>query len=65
MGLAIRMLIYAASAGLAGYGFGVHDAAAGTLTIDLNQTAAIVGGVVAFAGTFVSSRIAKRNGGQT
>lgn len=65
MMLFIRMALYALSAGAAGYGIGTYDSAAGTLTLNLDQVASIIGGALTFAGTFWASRIAKARGGHT
>lgn len=63
--LYVRMVLYALSAGLAGYGVATFDPTAGTLTIQLDELAKIVTGIVGFIGTFAASRIAKKNGGAT
>lgn len=65
MMLIVRMMLYALSAGLAGYGIGTYDTAAGTLTLQLDQLAEVIAGAAAFVGTFWVSRIAKRRGGAT
>lgn len=65
MSLYIRMALYALSAGAAGYGLATFDPTTGLLTIDLNQFAQVLGGIVTFIGTFIAGRIAKRNGGAT
>jgi len=65
MMLFIRMVLYALSAGLAGYGVGTYDATAGTLTLHLDQLAEIIAGAGAFLATFAASRIAKARGGAT
>lgn len=63
--LAIRMILYAICAGAAGYGLATFDPAAGTLTIQVDELAKIIGGIAGFLGTFYASRVAKRNGGNT
>lgn len=65
MMLFIRMMLYALSAGAAGYGIGTYDAEAGTLTLQLDQLATVIGGAGTFLATFWASRIAKRRGGAT
>lgn len=65
MMLFVRMVLYAISAGLAGYGIGAHDAVAGVYSINLDQLSQIVAGAAGFLGTFWVSRIAKRRGGKT
>ena len=65
MMLFVRMALYALSAGAAGYGFGTYDADAGTLTLNLDQVASIIGGAATFLGTFWTSRVAKARGGKT
>ena len=65
MGLFIRMVLYLASGMIAGAGFASFDDAAGTLTVNLDDLATILGGLVTFAGTFFASRWAKARGGVT
>lgn len=65
MGLAIRMILYAASAFIAGLGWASFDDTAGTLTVNIDDLATIVGGVLTFVGTFFASRWAKAKGGKT
>jgi hypothetical protein len=65
MALYIRMIVYALSAGAAGYGFASFDPEAGTVTFQLDTLAQMLGGALAFVGTFLVGRIAKRNGGAT
>ena len=65
MALAIRMILYAISAFLSGYGFASFDSSQGLLTINVDQLASILAGGVVFVGTFVGSRIAKARGGKT
>ncbi|MCJ8139334.1 hypothetical protein [Falsirhodobacter halotolerans] len=60
MFLIIRMALYTASSFLAGYGYAVHDAEAGTLTLNLDQIATFLGSAVVFIGTFITSRFARR-----
>lgn len=59
MMLYVRMALYAICAGMAGYGLATFDPQAGTLTIDLEQLAQIVGGAAGFVATFIASRFAK------
>lgn len=63
--LYVRMIFYALCAGLAGYGVATFDPAAGTVTIQIDELAKIIVGVVGYIGTFVASRVAKKNGGAT
>lgn len=63
--LYIRMILYALSAGAAGYGLGTFDPEAGTVTFQIDTLAQVLGGAAAFVGTFLAGRIAKRNGGAT
>lgn len=65
MGLFIRMLLYAASAFLGGYGFATFDENTMTLTINLEQLAILLGTGATFVGTYVVGRIAKARGGKT
>jgi len=65
MGLFIRMVLYLASGMIAGAGFASFDDTAGTLTVNIDDVAAILGGIVTFAGTFIFGRFAKTRGGQT
>jgi hypothetical protein len=65
MALYIRMLIYALSAGAAGYGLATFDPLTGTVSFQIDDLAQIVGGALTFVGTFLAGRIAKRNGGAT
>lgn len=66
MGLYIRMIFYAISAGMAGFGFAAYDPVAQTLTIKLDLAAELMaGGVAAFLATFAAGRIAKKHGGTT
>lgn len=65
MGLTIRMVLYAISMLLAGYGLADFSAETGILRIDINEVAAMIAGPLAFAGTFVASRIVKARGGST
>lgn len=65
MMLLVRMVLYALSAGLAGYGIGTYDAGAGVYSVSLDQLSEIVAGALGFLGTFWVSRIAKRRGGKT
>lgn len=65
MSLAIRMILYALSAFVSGYGFASFDSSQGLLTINIDQLASIVAGGVVFIGTFIGSRIAKARGGVT
>jgi hypothetical protein len=63
--LFVRRLIYALSAGAAGYGLGTFDPLTGTVSFQIDDLAQIVGGALTFVGTFLAGRIAKRNGGAT
>ena len=63
--LYIRMFLYFLSAALAGQGVAVFDAEAGTLTFQIDSLAQLLTGVTTFAGTFVTSRVAKARGGAT
>ena len=63
--LILRMIIYALTAGLAGYGFGTYDAQSHVYTVQVDQLAEIFGGAAGFVGTYIVSRIAKRRGGKT
>lgn len=65
MMLLVRMVLYALSAGLAGYGIGTYDAGAGVYSVSLDQLSEVIAGAGAFIATFVASRIAKRRGGAT
>ena len=65
MSLYIRMVLYALSAGAAGYGLATFDPTTGTVTIQLDTLAQVLGGIATFVGTFIASRVAKRNGGAT
>lgn len=65
MMLLIRMVLYAIGAGLAGYGLGTYNGETGDLTINLFALEEVIYGVAIFAGTFLTSRIAKARGGQT
>jgi len=65
MALAIRMILYAVSAFIAGMGWASFDEGAGTLTVNLDDFATIIAGAVTFAGTFLWSRFAKARGGKT
>ena len=65
MALAIRMILYAVSAFIAGMGWASFDEGAGTLTVNLDDIATIAAGAVTFAGTFIASRWAKARGGKT
>ena len=60
MFLLIRMALYAVSSFLAGYGYAVYDAEAGTLTLNLDQIATFIVSAAVFIGTFVTSRFARR-----
>lgn len=64
MGLAIRMILYAVFAGLAGVGLGDLDAE-GVYSVRVEDLAEIIIGAIGFLGTFWASRVAKRNGGVT
>ena len=59
------MALYLASGMIAGMGFASFDDAAGTLTVNIDDMATILGGLVTFAGTFVVGRFAKARGGKT
>lgn len=63
--LYIRMFLYLAAGVLAGQGIAVFDAEAGTITFQIEQVATALAGLAAFAGTFLTSRIAKARGGPT
>ncbi len=63
--LFIRMTLYALSAGAAGYGLASFDPTTGLLTLDINEAAQVIGGVLTFAATFWASRVAKARGGKT
>lgn len=65
MMLLVRMVLYALSAGLAGYGIGTYDAGAGVYSVSLDQLSEVITGAGAFVATFAASRIAKRRGGAT
>lgn len=65
MMLLIRMILYAVSAGAAGYGLAQYDPAAGTITVEVDALAQMIGGAITFMGTFWASRIAKARGGKT
>ena len=65
MGLPIRMVLYFIAAAASGAGFASFDAEAGDLTVNLDDLAVIIGGVLTYAGTFVASRVAKAKGGAT
>lgn len=65
MALAIRMILYAASAFIAGLGWASFDETAGTLTVNIDDLAVIFGSAVTFVGTFIASRLAKARGGKT
>lgn len=65
MGLLIRMVLYAASAFIAGLGWASFDDTTGTLSVNVDDLAVILGGALTFVGTFISSRIVKRRGGKT
>lgn len=65
MMLLVRMVLYALSAGLAGYGIGTYDATSGVYSVSLDQLSEIVAGALGFLGTFAASRIAKARGGAT
>jgi hypothetical protein len=65
MGLVIRMLLYALSMFLSGYGFASFDESSMTLTINLEQLAIVLGGLATFVGTFIAGRWAKAKGGVT
>ena len=60
MGLLIRMVLYLIGGILAGYGFAEFDNASGVLTVDMNQLAKIIGGLVTFTGTFAAGRMGAR-----
>lgn len=65
MALVIRMVLYAVSAFLSGYGFASFDSSQGLLTINVDQLAVILAGGLVFVATFIGSRIAKARGGKT
>ncbi|UWR36134.1 hypothetical protein [Sulfitobacter sp. W074] len=65
MALAIRMILYAASAFIAGLGWASFDEAAGTITVNIDDIVTIIAGALTFAGTFIASRLAKARGGKT
>lgn len=65
MALVIRMILYAISAFLSGYGFAEFNGELGTLTLNLEQLAIILGGAATFVGTFIIGRFAKKKGGVT
>ena len=65
MALAIRMILYAASAFIAGLGWASFDETAGTITVNIDDIVTIIAGALTFAGTFVASRFAKAKGGKT
>lgn len=65
MDLLIRMVLYFASALIAGQGVAVFDADAGTLTFNLESTAVFLGGAATFVVTFIAGRWAKVRGGLT
>jgi hypothetical protein len=64
MFLFIRMVLYAAFAGLAGIGVGSLDAS-GDFTVNVDDIATLLVGVVGYLVTFASSRWAKARGGAT
>ena len=61
----VRMALYFAFAGLAGFGFGELDPAGSHFTVSLDQVAEIIVGVIGFIGTYIASRVAKARGGKT
>lgn len=65
MGLFIRMVLYAVSAFLGGYGFATFDENAMTLTINLEQLSVLLMGGAVYVGTFIAGRWAKERGGKT
>lgn len=63
--LYLRMALYAASGVLAGQGLVIFDAAAGTISIRLEDLATFLWGAGGFVATFAASRLAKARGGAT
>ena len=62
--LAVRMIfLYPFFAWLASQGVGAHDAEAGTFVIQIDNVAQLIVGLLGYAATFVSSRLAKKKGG--
>lgn len=59
------MMLYAASAFIAGMGWASFDDTAGTLTVNIDDIAVMLGSAATFAGTFFASRWAKSRGGKT
>ncbi|GHF71258.1 hypothetical protein [Seohaeicola zhoushanensis] len=65
MGVYIRMIIYALAASAAALGIATYDPVAQTITFDLNSLSLLLGGAVAYVGTFVAGRVAKAKGGSS
>lgn len=66
MFLYIRMGLYLLFGTLAGTGLGFDfDSGTGMVSFHVDALANILVGLIAFAGTFWTGRIAKRNGGET
>lgn len=65
MMLYIRMALYLIGGLLAGQGLAIFDPEAGTITFQIDSLAQTLTGLVAFVGTFATSRVAKRRGGAT
>jgi hypothetical protein len=65
MGLYIRMAIYFIAPFIAGLGFASYNPDAGTLTVNLDDLAVVLGGIATFIGTFWAGRVAKARGGKT
>lgn len=65
MTLYIRMGLYFIFAALASQGIVVFDQTDGTVAFQVEDLALVLGGVVAYAVTYVTSRIAKSRGGKT
>lgn len=65
MGVYIRMIVYALAAGAAALGIATYDPVAQTITFDLNSLSLVIGGAVAYVGTFVTGRVFKAKGGSS
>lgn len=65
MFLAIRMLIYIAAVPVAAWLGGSYDPDSHILVLNVDTAIDVIGGLVAAALAFITSRVAKRNGGKT
>jgi hypothetical protein len=65
MFLAIRMLVYIAAVPVAAWLGGTYDPASHIITLNVDTMIDVIGGLVLAAGAFLTSRLAKRNGGKT